>query len=76
MLEVTESWDTCQGKLQTRCGISPRERTMLQSAKVKGVGNLKSYLISDGDAEFRVCHARCYSYVDTVFPHCVPFSVF
>lgn len=55
--------------------ISPRERTILQSAKVKGLGNLKSYLLSDGDAEFRVCHASC-SYFGAVFPHCVPFPAF
>ena len=48
MLEMPESWDTCQGELLTGSGTSPRERSVLQSTKeVKGVGDLKSALTSD-----------------------------
>ena len=46
MLEMPELWDTCQGELLTGSGISPRERSMLQSTKVKGVRDLKNALTS------------------------------
>lgn len=41
MLEMTETWDTCQGKLLSGNGTSPRERIMFQSKTVKGVWELK-----------------------------------
>jgi hypothetical protein len=41
MLEPPESWDTCQVKLPTGRGASPRKRSMLQSTKLKGVRDLK-----------------------------------
>ena len=47
MLETTEPWDSCQGKLLTDTGTSPRERSVLQSTKLKGVGDLKSILTPD-----------------------------
>lgn len=47
MLEMPEPWDTCQGKLLTGKGTSPRERSVLQSTKLKGVGDLKRVLTSD-----------------------------
>jgi hypothetical protein len=37
----------CQRELLARSGISPRERSVLQSSRLKGVGNLKSTLTSD-----------------------------
>ena len=40
-------WDICQGKLLTGCRTKPRERSLLQSTKMKGVGDLKSTLISE-----------------------------
>ena len=39
--------DTFQGKLLAGSGTSPRERNVLQSTKLKGVGDLKSILTSD-----------------------------
>ena len=47
MLEMPESWGTCQGELLTGSGTSPRERSVLQSTKLKGIGDLKSALTSD-----------------------------
>ena len=47
MLAIPEPWNTCQKNLQIRCGPSPRERSMLWSTKLKGVGDLKSDLASD-----------------------------
>jgi hypothetical protein len=44
MLEVLESCDTCSRKLLTGSGTSPRERSLLQSIKIEGIGNLKSIL--------------------------------
>lgn len=39
--------DTCQGVLLTECGSRPGERSMLQSTKRGGVGELKTSLPSD-----------------------------
>lgn len=36
-----------QGKLQARCGTSPRERSLLLPIRLKGIGNPKSPLTSD-----------------------------
>lgn len=47
MLEIPESWDTCQRKPTTETGTSSRERRGLQSRKLKGIGGLKSVLTSD-----------------------------
>lgn len=47
MLEMSESWETCQGKLHKGCGTSSGARSVLQSIKLKGVRDLKSTLTSD-----------------------------
>ena len=47
MLEMPKSRDTCQEELHTACGTSPRSRSVLQSEKLKGVGDLKITLTSD-----------------------------
>lgn len=47
MLEMPEPWDTFWGKLLPENGTSPRERSVLQSTELKGVGDLKSVLTSD-----------------------------
>jgi hypothetical protein len=39
MLEMPELWAACQGELLTGSGYSPR--SVLQSTKLKGVGDLK-----------------------------------
>ena len=46
-MKMTEPWDTCQGKLLIESGTSPRERSVLQSTKMKGVRDLKSVLTSN-----------------------------
>lgn len=46
MLEMPELWDNCQGKLLERSRNSPRERSALQSTKLKAVGELKTSLTS------------------------------
>jgi hypothetical protein len=45
------TWDTYWGKLLTGCGKSPRERPVLQSTKIKGLGDLKSALTSDMEVQ-------------------------
>lgn len=47
MLEMPESWETCRGELLTGRGTSPRERSALQSTKLRGVGDLKNALTAD-----------------------------
>lgn len=47
MLEMPESWNTCRGKLLTGEGTSPRERSVLLSRKLNGVGDLKRALTPD-----------------------------
>ena len=39
--------DSCQKEMLTGSGTSPRERNMMQSTKLKGVGDLKNILSSD-----------------------------
>ena len=51
MLEMPESLDTCQGELLTGSGTNPRDSSMLQLTKLKGVGNLKSALTSDTETQ-------------------------
>ena len=41
MLEMSDSWGTCQEELLTGSGTSPRERSVLLSTEVKRVGDLK-----------------------------------
>ena len=47
MLVMPESWNTCQEKLLIGSAISPRERGVWQSTKIKGIGDLKSALTLD-----------------------------
>jgi hypothetical protein len=44
---MPEQWDTCRQKLLTRSENNPKERTVLQSTKLKGIGDPKSILISE-----------------------------
>ncbi|EGW10137.1 hypothetical protein I79_024307 [Cricetulus griseus] len=47
---MPESWGTCPGKLLT--GVEPvQERSVLQSMKLKGVGDLKSILTTDTEMQ-------------------------
>lgn len=46
MLKMPESWNTSQRKLPASCGTRSRERYVLQSMKLKEVGDLNSVLIS------------------------------
>lgn len=54
---MPEMWDPCQEELRTRNRNNPRDRRVLQSTTLKGVGELKSSDIRRGDAEFGVCLA-------------------
>lgn len=53
MVEMSEPWDACQGKLLTGSRNNPRERCVLQSTKLKGIE--RDFCIRLGDAEFGVC---------------------
>jgi hypothetical protein len=46
-LDMPDLWDTCPGKLLPGSATSPRERSLLQSTKLKGAGELKNTLISN-----------------------------
>ena len=46
-LEKPESWDPCQGELLAGHGTGQRERSVLQSTQLDGVGDRKSILTSD-----------------------------
>lgn len=50
ILKVPKVWDTCQGKLLTGSGNNSRERS-ISVTKLKGVGDLKSALISDTEMQ-------------------------
>jgi hypothetical protein len=65
MLVMAELWDDCQEELQTRNRNNPRERHVLQSTKLKGVGDLKTFDIRHGDAEIGACPAGLQSYLRT-----------
>ena len=77
MLEMSESRDTCQGELLTGSGTNPRERSVLQSTKLKGVGDLKSVSTSDIKMQsldfFLAGFLSCFG---LVFPHYTPVSTF
>ena len=47
MLQRPETWDTGQREMITGSGTIPRERSTLQSTKLKGAGKLKSTLKKD-----------------------------
>jgi hypothetical protein len=55
---MPESCDTCQGELLTGYGTSLRERRMLQSTKLKGVGDLKT---SDMEMQILECAQLVFS---------------
>ena len=77
MLEIPESWDTCQEELLTGCGTNLRERNVLQTTKLKIVGDLKSTLTTDVEMqnlEFALLVFR--SCFDPASPHYAPFLPF
>ena len=76
MLEMPELWDTCGGELLTGSGTSPRERSVLQSTKLKGVGDLKRVLTSDMEMQSLVSPDGFQSCFGPVFPHYAPFPMF
>ena len=44
---MPELWDIFQGNSITEGGTRPKERSVLHSTKIKGLGHLKSILTSD-----------------------------
>lgn len=68
MLEMPE--------LHIRHGINPRRKVLLQSTKVKGVGDLECFDIRPEDAEFKDFPAGICSCLCLVFPHYAPFLLF
>jgi hypothetical protein len=44
MLEMPETYDTCQGQLLKGNRMTPRERIVLQSTKLREIGDFKSAL--------------------------------
>lgn len=64
--------DTCQGKLLTGSGVSPR-KSVLQSTKLKVVGDLEYVDIKHEDVGFGVCSAGFWSFFCLVFSNYAPF---
>ena len=70
---MPELWDTCGAELLTGSGASPRETSVLQSTKLKGVGDLKSVLTSDMEMQSLVSPDGFWSCCG---PHYAPFPMF
>lgn len=76
MLEIPELWDIFQRILQTRFEISPRERSVVQSTHLRGVGGLNSTLASHGIVELGVGPAGWWSSFAPLSLHFVPLLPF
>ena len=72
MLEMPESWDSCQGGLLTGSGTNSRDGSVLQLTKLNGVGDLKSVLTADMEMQFGVSPVGFQSCFSPVFPHYAP----
>jgi hypothetical protein len=70
---MTEPWDTCQGKLLTGSGTILGERGVLQSTKMRGIGDLKSALTPSIKMQSLEFAQLVFS---PIFPHCAPFLTF
>ena len=71
---MPEPGDTCQGELLTGSGTSPSQRSVLQSTKLKGIGDLKSPLTSDIEMlSLEFAGFQCG--FGLVFPHGAPFPI-
>lgn len=77
MLEMPAPWDTCREELLIGSGTSPRERSVLQSMKLKGVGGSEEYFdIRHGAVKFEVCPSGFQLCSDPIFPPCAPLPPF
>ena len=75
-LQMPQLWDTCQGELLTGSRTNIRERSILQSTKLKGVGYLKDILTIDMEMQnLEVCSTGQFCF-GTVFSHYAPFPTF
>ena len=67
----------CSGKLLTKSGTSPRERSVFVVNKAERSWSFEEHFdIRLGDAEFEVCLAGFQSCFGLVFSHWAPFSAF
>lgn len=65
------SWDTCQGKLQTACGTSPRKKCVAVNKAERNWRFEEHFDVRHGDSEFGVCTADFWPCFGPVFPHYV-----
>lgn len=64
MLEMPEPWDTCRGKLLTRGGYSPRERSYVAANKAEWFYHAKYNLNHMGKYIYTMCNWSCrFSYI-------------
>ena len=56
--------------------MQERERTLLQSTKRKGIGDLQCALISNMEMQCGGCPGSFHSYLGPGLPHCGPFPPF
>lgn len=73
---MPEPWNTCQEKLPTGSRTSPRERSMLPSTNLKGVGDLKSVLKSEWSCRIWSLLARFQFSFGLELPHYAPLPPF
>ena len=71
MLEISEPWAICLGKLLTECGTSPRERRVLQSTNSEGVRVPKSVLTLDIEMQSSVFSLVSFQYFLSMLPSLV-----
>ena len=74
MLEMPELWDISQGSLLTGYGTRPRDRSVVLSTNLKGVGELKRALTSDMDMQ--ALASSTLLVFSPVFPHYLSFPPF
>lgn len=80
VLKTPKCW-RCQGcgipaKESCRPSVEPTQRSVMQSTKLRGVGDQKTALTADIDAEFGDGPAVLQSSFGPAFPHCSPFPPF
>lgn len=68
MMEMQESWDIGQGKLQTKGGVSSREKCAAANKAERSCRSKQHLDVRHGDAEFRAFPGRFWSLFGPVFP--------
>lgn len=76
MLEMSEPWNVCQGEWHRGSGNSPRQRTVLQSAKLEGWVHVSPLVLDKELQELGVCSTLFLSGFGAVFPRFATMPLF